>query len=103
MASRTPPKPEPIRGEDGRLQYPGSLSLGADLSGAQKDDIDEKLRSGEPQTPSTLVGSVDGLAQNNVHHHEIVRRHLATLERNGKIEQVKDTDGNLLGWRAVPE
>ena len=65
----------------------------------QKDDIMKQLKQ-EPHTPTSLVEGTEGLSPNNPHHGEAVRRHLATLERNGHIEQVKDERGRLLGWQA---
>jgi hypothetical protein len=101
MATSTPPKPEPIRGEDGRLLYPGSLAMTTELSDDQKDQIKHKLKTDPPQTPSSLVSHVDGLNLNNPHDHESVRRHLAKLEQGGTVTQMKDENGRLLGWQAA--
>jgi hypothetical protein len=101
--SKTPEKPQPvIDKETGRKIYPGSLSMNTELSDDQKDDIMAQLKK-EPQTPTTLVANTDGLDPRNPHHGEAVRRHLATLERNGHVGQVKDERGKLLGWQAKDE
>jgi len=99
--SKTPPKPEMIRDEDGRATYPGSLAMTTALTDDQKAQIMKSLKSSSPQTPTSLVSSTDGLNLNNPHHGEAVRRHLARLENDGHITQVKDERGKLLGWQAI--